>query len=113
MICNLLDKEVIVEGDAVYNSKNDILELKAESNFVLWFDYKFEQIKQIKFEFCPLSSEGLAMIFFGADGKDGKDLFSSKLEKRTGEYPQYHSSDIKCFHGSYYRRKWESERELH
>lgn len=113
METNLFEEEFIVEGNAKIDKDNNILRVQAIENFVLWFNHDFKNIKKISFEFCPKTDEGLAMIFFGANGIEGVDLFDDKLCSRTGEYKQYHSSDIKCFHASYYRRKWDSEREFH
>lgn len=109
----LLQSDVVVEGEVESNLTNNTLMLNAETNFLYWFKTKFNNIKKIEYYFKPLSDKGLAMIFFGADGLNGVDLFDDKLKKRNGDYPQYHSSDIKTFHSSYYRRKWESERLLH
>ena len=82
------------------------------ANFVYWCPEKFEDNIIIEWEFTPLSDEGLAIMFFGANGQNGLDLFDSSLAERTGEYRQYHSSDINAFHVSYYRRSEPSEREL-
>ncbi len=82
------------------------------ANFVYWCDRKFPDNIIIEWEFSPLSEEGLAILFFGADGKDGKDLFDKSLAKRTGPYIQYHTGDINAFHVSYYRRSETEERAL-
>ncbi len=82
------------------------------ANFVYWCPEKMPDNIIIEWDFTPLSDEGLAIMFFGADGQNGKDLFDSSLAERTGEYKQYHSSDINAFHVSYYRRSEVSEREF-
>ena len=82
------------------------------ANFVYWCDKKLPDNIIIEWEFSPLSEEGLAILFFGANGQNGKDLFDPSLKKRTGPYIQYHTSDINAFHVSYYRRSEVEECEL-
>lgn len=61
------------------------------------------------------------MLFFGAAAADStpeassgdSSIFSPSLTRRTGAYPQYHSSDIRTLHISYFRRRWEDERAFH
>lgn len=84
-----------------------------KSNFVLWCPKKFPENISIKWKFRPVSEPGLAMLFFGAQGKDGKDLFYKSLAKRTGEYQQYHHGDINTFHLAYFRRRYDTERAFH
>ena len=87
--------------------------LGQKSNFLFWCPKIFPKDIQIEWDFMPLSDVGLAMMFFAANGKEGKDLFDSSLAKRTGEYQQYHSADINAFHASYFRRKQLDERIFH
>jgi len=87
--------------------------LGQKSNFLFWCPKKFPSDIQIEWDFMPLSDSGLAMMFFCANGKNGIDLFDKSLHKRTGEYQQYHSSDINAFHASYFRRKLADERIFH
>ena len=82
------------------------------ANFVYWCDKKFPDDIIIEWDFSPLSEEGLAILFFGGDGQDGKDLFDPSLNPRTGPYIQYHTGDINAFHVSYYRRSEVDECEL-
>lgn len=88
-------------------------ELGQKANYVLWCPKDFPENIRIEWEFCPVTDHGLCIMFFSADGKDGKDLFDPSLAKRTGEYPQYHSGDINAFHVSYFRRKEPDERAFH
>ena len=53
------------------------------------------------------------MLFFGAAAAAGGGVFDAGMAPRTGAYPQYHSSDIRTLHVSYFRRKWEDERAFH
>ena len=110
----------VMEGQAKITFPNGRMHMESvldqtagqAANFVYWCPQKFDDNIIIEWEFTPLSDEGLAIMFFGADGQNGRDLFDSSLAKRTGEYRQYHSSDINAFHVSYYRRSEPSEREL-
>ncbi|MCH5213092.1 MAG: DUF1961 family protein [Oscillospiraceae bacterium] len=110
----------VMEGQAKVTFPNGRMHMESvldqsagqAANFVYWCPQKFEDNIVIEWEFTPLSDEGLAIMFFGANGQDGRDLFDNSLTKRTGEYRQYHSSDINAFHVSYYRRSEPSEREL-
>ncbi|MBQ8136919.1 MAG: DUF1961 family protein, partial [Clostridia bacterium] len=67
----------------------------------------------LEIDFRPLREPGLAMLFFAASGRDGRDLFDPSLQKRTGEYVQYHHGDINAFHLSFFRRKEKDERACH
>ena len=81
------------------------------SNFVLWCPEDFTGDIEISWRFKPLREPGLAIMFFSALGLGGEDIFS--LPGRTGEYDQYHSGGINCYHVSYFRRRWPQEREFH
>lgn len=81
------------------------------AHFTLWCPVDLPDQVRISWSFRPLTEDGLAMLFFGASGL-GADLFSPSLAARDGYYPQYHSSDIRTLHVSYYRRKWVTERRF-
>lgn len=82
------------------------------ANLVLWCDTRFGDGIEISWDFLPLTEPGLAILFFHADGSDGRDLFDPSLAPRTGPYEQYHSSDITAYHVSYFRRKYATERRF-
>lgn len=98
------------QGGAVLSSYADAEERGNHAHFVLWCPEKFPDRVRISWDFHPIEGQGLAMVFFGAQGRAGLDLFSPDLAPRTGYYPQYHSSDISTLHISYQRRKFASER---
>lgn len=110
-------KDFVMEGDAKVTFPNGKMRLEGNldpslgqaSNYVYWCDKKLPDSVAIEWEFMPLSDDGLAIMFFSADGQNGKDLFDASLAKRTGEYKQYHSSDINAFHVSYYRHSTADE----
>lgn len=87
--------------------------LGQKANYVLWCPQDFPSDVCITWDFLPLREPGLCILFFAAQGSDGQDLFSPALNKRTGEYPQYHHGDINAFHVSYFRRKEPDERAFH
>ncbi|MCR5585483.1 MAG: YesU family protein [Lachnospiraceae bacterium] len=84
-----------------------------KANYVFWCDREFPDDIMITWKFKPVREPGLAIMFFGAKGINGEDIFDEKLQKRTGEYPLYHHGDINAFHVSYFRRKEPDERQFH
>lgn len=84
-----------------------------KANFVLWCPLDFPSDLRIEWDFRPLGDKGLCMMFFSAIGSSGEDIFSPNLNRREGEYFQYHNSDLNTFHASYFRRKEPDERAFH
>ena len=80
-------------------------ELGQTANYLFWCAKKFPADLAISWDFLPIREPGLAMMWFCANGQDGKDLFDPSLAPREGDYRQYHSSDINGYHASYFRRK--------
>lgn len=111
----------VLEGDARMTFPNGRLCLEngmdpsngQRANYVLWCPEEFPSDVLIEWEFLPIREPGLAMLFFAAKGKEGRDLFDESLRRRTGEYVQYHHGDINAFHVSYFRRKEPEERAFH
>ncbi|ETS83155.1 hypothetical protein PFICI_05031 [Pestalotiopsis fici W106-1] len=93
-----------------------------DDHFTFWCPEVFPDRIRITWEFAPVQEPGLAMLFFGAsavasvpEGGDnnGGSIFGDGVKPRNGAYPQYHSSDIRTLHVSYFRRRWEDERAFH
>jgi len=84
-----------------------------KSNFVFWCPKDFPENIAITWDFWPVREPGLCILFFAAKGRNGENLFADTINKRTGVYDEHHHGDINAYHVSYYRRKWESEREFH
>lgn len=111
----------ILEGQAVISfddgrmqMRNALQEIESQkSNFVYWCPEDFPDNISISWDFWPIEEPGLCIIFLAAVGHGGRDLFDQSLKPRTGEYQQYHSSDINALHLSYFRRRWEQERAFH
>ena len=85
-------------------------ELGQDANFVFWCPEVLPDHVAISWDFRPLRDPGLAILFFAARGRDGKDLFDASLAPRTGPYQQYHHGDLDALHVSYFRRKAPKER---
>lgn len=94
----------------VLASSADATEMGDHAHFTLWCPELFPDNIRISWDYRPVAGQGLAMVFFGAQGSGNRDLFSPELAPRTGFYPQYHSSDIATLHISYQRHKHASER---
>ncbi|KAF4341810.1 hypothetical protein FBEOM_4267 [Fusarium beomiforme] len=104
----------VAEGPVKATVSNNTLELAAPGDFVYWVPEVFPERIRITWEFSPIEEPGLAIIFFGAAAaKDGGSIFDKDLKPRNGSYPQYHSSDIRTLHASYFRRRWPEERAFH
>lgn len=114
-------KDFIMEGEAVITFplgrmrlENKLSEKEGQkANYVLWCPEEFPSDVLITWDFYPVREPGLCMMFFAARGMEDQDLFDGSLQKRTGEYVQYHHGDINAFHISYFRRKEPDERSFH
>ncbi|MCI3922602.1 YesU family protein [Paenibacillus sp. TRM 82003] len=84
-----------------------------KSNFVLWCPETFPSDIFVTWDFWPIREPGLCILFFSAKGRNGEDLFDERLAARTGVYDEYHHGDIDAYHVSYFRRKWDEERQFH
>ncbi|KAF9878246.1 YesU protein [Colletotrichum karsti] len=105
----------VAEGPLTAAAVNGTLELSGAGNpddyFVYWVPEVFPDGIRITWEFSPRNEPGLAMFFFGAAAANGTGgIFDPSLAPRNGSYPQYHSSDIRTLHASYFRRRWPEER---
>ncbi|MDC0936596.1 DUF1961 family protein [Pirellulales bacterium] len=56
----------------------------------------------IEYDFRPLSPIGLAILFFNAQGGDGRDIFSKDLASRHGVFRSYTHGDVRSYHISYW-----------
>lgn len=81
-----------------------------KANFVFWAPVELPDNISISWDVWHLREPGLCILFFAAKGRNGEDLFDSRLAGRTGEYGMYHHGDIDALHISYFRRKAPSER---
>lgn len=107
----------VSEGPVNVTAVNGVLQLAGaggpDDYFVFWVPEVFPDRIRITWEFSPVNEPGLAMFFFGAASVAGGGIFDEGLKPRNGSYPQYHSSDIRTLHASYFRRRWPEERAFH
>lgn len=73
-----------------------------EGHFVHWCPEVFGESYIAEWEVQPISEHGLCIVFFSAQGRDGRDLFDPSLAPREGVFARYHSGDIDSYHISYY-----------
>lgn len=114
-------RKFVLEGEADIRFENGVMtmentiagELGQKANYVLWCPQDFPADVEVHWDFLPVTDVGLCILFMAAQGRGGEDLFDPALNRRTGEYSQYHSSDINAFHVSYFRRKEPDERAFH
>ena len=105
--------KIYFKNNKMYMTNAIDASIKEKSNFVFWCPVDFPNNIIIEWEFRPITEPGLAIMFFGAKGIHGEDIFDVTLNPRDGQYEQYHSGDINAFHVSYFRRKWDKERQFH
>lgn len=121
LACDADVRDFVLEGKALISFPEGKLRLEnaitaeagQKANYVFWCDRIFPDNIKITWNFRPIKEPGLAIMFFGAKGINGKDIFDPSLAVRTGEYPLYHHGDINAFHVSYFRRKEADERAFH
>ncbi|UUZ85409.1 YesU family protein [Paenibacillus sp. P26] len=83
------------------------------ANFVLWCPAIFPDGIAVTWDFWPVREPGLCMLFFAAQGRDGKDLFDPSFAPRDGQYGQYHHGEMNAYHVAYFRRALQEERAFH
>ncbi|KAF2413633.1 hypothetical protein B1729_08725 [Microbacterium sp. B35-04] len=107
----------VAEGPVAVRADDGGVSLSSSGGFddhwTLWCPEVFGDRIRITWEFSPREEPGLAMLFFGATAVDGGSIFDEGVAARSGAYPQYHSSDVRTLHVSYFRRRWEDERAFH
>ena len=107
----------VAEGPVAVRADGGAVGLSSSGGFddhwTLWCPEVFGDRIRITWEFSPRQEPGLAMLFFGAAAVDGGGIFDEGIAARSGAYPQYHSSDVRTLHVSYFRRRWEDERAFH
>ncbi len=114
-------KNFVLEGKAIISFPNKRMRMEnaldpslgQASNFVFWCPEDFPSDISIRWKFLPIREPGLCILFFAAKGINGEDIFDSRLQKRNGNYKQYHSGNINAYHVSYFRRKHPAERVFH
>ena len=77
---------------------------KEHGHFVFWCPVDFPADIAISFKYTPVRDLGLTMLWVGATGINGEDIFDDSLAPRDGEYRQYCRGDINAYHLSFNRR---------
>ena len=74
-------------------------------NFWLRRDFPADVAFEFEFRYAKPGREGLAIVMWGAKGRNGEDLFDPSLPERRGEVmSDMHSGAINCYHTSYIAR---------
>ncbi len=73
-----------------------------DGHFVYWLDKKLPENFVAEWKVKVLSEYGLNIVFFSATGPGGGSIFDPSVAPRDGDFKQYHSGDIDCYHISYY-----------
>jgi hypothetical protein len=68
----------------------------------MWCPENFPENFIAEWDVQIVSKYGLCIVFFAANGDNGKSIFDPSLAKRNGIFKQYHSGDINSYHISYY-----------
>jgi hypothetical protein len=80
------------------------------SHMVVWNRKVFPADFLLEFEFSPCgSTNGLALVLFCANGKDGGDIFDPALAPRRANYATYHSGEIANYSDSFWSRNTQAE----
>lgn len=101
-------KDWVLEGPGRAWTENDSLHIESEKpenggHVVLWNTRNFPENCLIQFDMSPTNStNGLNILFFGAQSRDGKDIFDLSLPKRDGVFKNYHSGALDAYHISYW-----------
>ncbi|MDZ4044278.1 MAG: DUF1961 family protein [Rhodoglobus sp.] len=107
----------VAEGPFLASPAEGALEFSSsgglDDHWVTWCPEVFGDRVRVAWDFSPTEEPGLAMVFFAAEAVDGGGIFDAGVRPRAGAYPQYHSSDIRTLHISYFRRRWADERAFH
>jgi hypothetical protein len=83
---------------------------RQRSHMVVWNRQLFPADFLLELDMSPCgSTNGLAIVFFAAAGKNGEDLFDLALPPRRADYKAYHSQAIANYSDSYWSRNTETE----
>jgi hypothetical protein len=97
-----------MEGPGKWLVKDKWLEMystKPESpagHIVFWCPENFPADFLAEWEIKLKSDYGLCIVFFCAKGREGEDIFDSKVPLRNGLFSDYINGAINCYHISYF-----------
>ncbi len=93
-----------------FDSKGNQIPSKERSHLVIWNKHIFPADFLVEFDMSPNGSmNGLTIIFVGATGKNGEDIFDLSVPPRQADYKTYHSGEIVNYSDSYWSRNTEVE----
>ncbi len=98
----------VLEGPGEIRFRDGWMELKSQrpdgpnGHLVFWPRGDFPDRMLVEFEFEVLSEHGLNILFFGARGHGGRDIFDPILKARDGTFIDYTHGDIDSYHISYF-----------
>lgn len=71
--------KIYFKNNKMYMTNAIDASIKEKSNFVFWCPVDFPNNIIIEWEFRPITEPGLAIMFFGAKGIHGEDIFDVTL----------------------------------
>ncbi|MCX8037379.1 MAG: YesU family protein [Candidatus Sumerlaeia bacterium] len=94
----------IAGGSLLLESEAGSTQSEANANhLVCWLTREVPADFLLEFTVKPENrKQGLNIVFFNARGLNGENIFEPPIKPRTGIFAQYHSSDINCYHISYW-----------
>lgn len=95
-----------MEGPGEVAFENDWMEMKSpneEGHHVFWCPEEFPDSFIATWNAQNLETDaGLVIVFFAAQGKNGKNVLDPSLPERDGTFTQYTRGAIRSYHISYY-----------
>ena len=97
-----------MEGPGVTTFADGWMELRSrrpdgpEGHLVFWCPQDFPADFQAEWDFQIIDPKGLCIVFFAANGTEGRDLFDPTLEPRGGIFRRYINGQITSYHISYF-----------
>lgn len=97
-----------LEGPGLLTFQDEWLRIRSErpdgpeGHAVLWYEKDLPDSFLAQWEMQLLKTEGLCIVFVGAKGRRGEDLFAPALQPRNGVFGQYINGDIDTYHISFY-----------
>ena len=79
----------------------------ADGHFNVWLkrDFPADVAFEWEFRYAEPGDQGLAIIIWGATGRNGQDIFDPDMPPRRGEQmSDFHSGAMNCYHTSYIAR---------
>jgi hypothetical protein len=99
-------KDWVMEGPGVTEFRDGWMHMYApgeEGHHVFWCPEDFPGSLVAEWELQNMEPDaGLCIIFFSANGVDGKSIFDPSLPERNGVFRQYTKGALNCYHISYY-----------